>query len=307
MLAAAQVPVGNQVRVRVLNGVADGEHPIHPVTQRACAPAAPFVQGFARDVLEREIRRPVPGDAAIEQAGNARVIKACQDFAPGLEQRPKHGVARIGREHVQHDPRMRVAARGHGLEAGPPRVAGDFADQPIRGELAARFRLWRPTMPRGRRRGCGRRPAWRRRAGPRIGQSGRPLRLPRLGRGGAGWCPCGGGLIDKPGVVLVRVQQREHLRPHSLVGGRGADPGLSLVGRKPARGLEQFVDLAPGCTIHDGLWSSRSPHWILPRPGRFALEPSPARARRRTVSTNVGCSASSPSARGMMSACPNTR
>ena len=235
-----------EVLVRVLDRVAGGDHQIHAVTQAGVVLAAPLIDRVARRVLERHVGRAIGVDAAVDQAREARMIEVREDVALGVQDGGEPGIARIGGQDVQGHSRVR-AAGADPLEDDAGRLAQHLPNQAIGGELAARLRFGRAVEARRR---CRRRP---RRRPPR----------PRTGRSDAGRCASASRLIDEPRVVIVGVQQRQHFGPHVLVVCRGADPGLALLGRQPARRFEQFVDLAPGRAFHGQRGRLATLLWIL--------------------------------------------
>jgi len=80
-----EVAVHDQTRVRVLHGVADGQEQPEPVIDAEPAPITVRRDRLALDLLHHQIELTVIGRAAIEQAGDVRMIEAGQDLAFGAE------------------------------------------------------------------------------------------------------------------------------------------------------------------------------------------------------------------------------
>ena len=94
-----QIPVHDQVRVGVLDGLADLEQKLHPALHRQPTPVAVLEQRRSVDELHHEVGEAVLGDAAVEERRDVRVLEVGHHLP--FEAEPLQNL--LGSEHRAHD------------------------------------------------------------------------------------------------------------------------------------------------------------------------------------------------------------
>ena len=113
-----EVAVHDEPAVRVLDGVAHRADERDALLDRAGVRVAVPVERHAVDVLHGEERLAVVGEAAVEQAGDVRVVQAGKDLALALEaldDRPRRGAPS---DELEGNPLLELSIRPLGEEDG---------------------------------------------------------------------------------------------------------------------------------------------------------------------------------------------
>ena len=147
-----EVAVDGEVPVGEVDRPADRPHQVDAIAQRHPVDAAVLVDGQTVDVLHDEVRPPVVGAAAVEQAGDVRVVEARQDLP--LLAHPGEDVP--GVEAPPHQLQGHVLAEGAVVPVGEVDVgetaAAELAQDAVGADaLRQRLRvLVRRALPSGR-------------------------------------------------------------------------------------------------------------------------------------------------------------
>lgn len=196
----------DQPAVGVLDGLADAQKETQPLFEPQPSAVAPVGQRLALDVFEDEVGVAVVGEAAVEQAGDARVLEPGED--PALEQEAlgERAAGERRRQQLERHLLLPGAVRPLGETDHSHAAAAEHGEDPVGSDPPPRQRLDRLVGAEQRRGALRIEPI-----GPRLGPS-------------------------------HRVEQRQHLVADLLGLRRGEDEGAPLRGRTVDRRAEERRD-----------------------------------------------------------------
>ena len=136
-----QIAVNDEVLVGVLHGVADEGEEIEPRVDVECTRVAVARDRLAGHVLHREERPAVRRHAAVEQAGDVRMMQPREDL-PFPQEPLANLIAGVSAaDQLERDLLLELAVRPVGQEHMAHAPAADFSDDAVRPDAIARLRL----------------------------------------------------------------------------------------------------------------------------------------------------------------------
>ena len=128
----------DEILVRVLNRVAHGGEEEEPMPDVERLSIAVCRDGLAGDVLHREVRSSVGGDAAVEQARDVRMLETREDLALPEKAPDDLSTVRAGADELEGDLLFELAVGAIREEHAAHPTVADLPDQFVRPDAIAR-------------------------------------------------------------------------------------------------------------------------------------------------------------------------